>query len=583
MSERPPDSESSLAPRSGSEHAPAVPPSEVPSAPPVDRERTRPNESRLRTQAAQSKQGPPASASTAPPPLPGSAPVSAPPAAPQASAVDAAIGEEPEETRGTAHYVLLQLPSWLASMVVHLALVLLLALVTFGVEGRGGLHELLISVDSRGTETPIEQLDEQMMESDDSLQQEIEIAQPETVVNSELDTLSNAIGLVRPDDALGQTDLGAVGGAVGDVPGGSSLALRMDGAIRAQMLREAGGTPESEEAVQRALYWLAEHQLYDGSWQFQHQKSPKCHGACTEPGTTPGKIAATALALLPFLGSGQTHLVGTYRTNIDRGLRFLVRSIEIRGDLGSLYEQGGQMYGHGLASIALCEAYGMTRDPTLREAAQASVNYIAEAQDPSGGGWRYMPQQPGDTSVVGWQLMALKSAQMAYLRVPPGTMRKANYFLDHVQSDRGAVYGYQRPERGRPATTAIGLLCRMYLGWSHDQRPLRRGVNILATMGPSTDDSRFRNNMYYNYYATQVMRHYGGSDWKRWNEVMREYLIKTQATKGHETGSWFFHGTDHGTSAGGRLYFTALAAMTLEVYYRHMPLYRPQSTQTPPE
>jgi hypothetical protein len=224
----------------------------------------------------------------------------------------------------------------------------------------------------------------------------------------------------------------------------------------------------------------------------------------------------------------------------------------------------------------------MTHDPALRQPAQAAVNFIVEAQDPTGGGWRYLPQQAGDTSVVGWQLMALKSAQMAYLRVPTATMRKAGYFLDHVQTDRGAVYGYQGPERGRPATTAIGLLSRMYLGWTHDHDGLQRGVRGLGMLGPSTDSSRLRNNMYYNYYATQVVHHYGGADWERWNEVMRDYLIQTQSTKGHETGSWFFQGNDHGTGAGGRLYFTALATMTLEVYYRYMPLYRPQSTQVLP-
>ena len=152
---------------------------------------------------------------------------------------------------------------------------------------------------------------------------------------------------------------------------------------------------------------------------------------------------------------------------------------------------------------------------------QAAVNFIVFAQDPLGGGWRYDPQTPGDTSVVGWQLMALKSAQMAYLRVPPATMRKAGYFLDHVQSDCGAVYGYQRPESRRPATTAIGLLCRMYLGWKQDHEVLQRGVQMLGQLGPSTDKSKgMTNNMYYNYYATQVMHHIGGYPWQRWNSVM---------------------------------------------------------------
>jgi hypothetical protein len=218
----------------------------------------------------------------------------------------------------------------------------------------------------------------------------------------------------------------------------------------------------------------------------------------------------------------------------------------------------------------------MTHDPALRQPAQAAIDFIVEAQDPEGGGWRYYPRKPGDTSVVGWQLMALKSGQMAYLRVPQHALRKAGYFLDSVQDQGGAVYGYQNPDLQRPTTTSIGLLCRMYLGWDHDVKPLARGVQTLATLGPSTDRTQMRNNMYYNYYATQVMHHWGGYEWQRWNAVMRDYLVRSQSRAGHESGSWYFDGSDPGSTAGGRLYCTAMAAMILEVYYRHMPLYREQ-------
>jgi hypothetical protein len=83
--------------------------------------------------------------------------------------------------------------------------------------------------------------------------------------------------------------------------------------------------------------------------------------------------------------------------------------------------------------------------------------------------------------------------------------------------------------------------------------------------------------MYYNYYATQVMAHWEGEEWKKWNGEMRDYLVNTQATQGHETGSWTFN--SHWDSRGGRLYSTSLATMILEVYYRHMPIYRAQSVE----
>jgi hypothetical protein len=374
-----------------------------------------------------------------------------------------------------------------------------------------------------------------------------------------------------PSAAPGDTADEIGGGGGGGGGDGNSLETRLSGARRKALLRSGGGTPESEEAVQLALKWLAAHQQNNGSWSFQHVTHPECNGQCENPGHNQSKIAATSLALLPFLGTGQTHTNGKYKRTIDMGLKYLVGVIRYEGKLGSLWDGPGTMYGHGLASIVLCEAYGMTHDRALREPAQAVVDFIVDAQDPGGGGWRYQPRMPGDTSVVGWQLMALKSAQMAELRVPADTLKKTGFFLDSVQSDDGTAYGYIGPETGQ-ATTAIGLLCRMYLGWSRDVRALEGGVQVLGTLGPATDSA----DMYYNYYATQVMHHWGGNPWKRWNAVMRDYLVGSQSRHGHKLGSWYFDGGDRGSNDGGRLYYTAMAAMILEVYYRHMPLYRKQ-------
>ena len=503
---------------------------------------------------------------------------------PAAAGVPLELAVDAEADESTWREVVVQMPSWLASTVVHLLIVLLLALVTstrmttdFGAP---------TTVTTPGDGAGVEDLQAERMEiaSDlDTSQALAPSAASEVPLASSLGEAIGPISATLGDGGLGPKSLGPAtedNGLPGAGGGGNSLELRLDGPGRAAMVRTGGGTPESEKAVALALEWLAEHQNYDGSWSFDHGKNPRCHGRCANEGSNASKIAATSLALLPFLGTGQTHREGHYKRTIDLGLKFLIRTIEMQRD-GSLWDPAGTMYAHGLASIVLCEAYGMTHDQVLEAPAQAAVNFIVFAQDPLGGGWRYQPQTPGDTSVVGWQLMALKSAQMAYLRVPPATMRKAGYFLDHVQNDRGAVYGYQHPESRRPATRAIGLLCRMYLGWNQDHDALRRGVQMLGQLGPSTNKSKgMTNNMYYNYYATQVMHHFGGYPWQRWNSVMREYLIETQSTAGHEAGSWFLEGTDDGIHPGGRLYCTALAAMTLEVYYRYMPLYRPQVNQS---
>ena len=215
----------------------------------------------------------------------------------------------------------------------------------------------------------------------------------------------------------------------------------------------------------------------------------------------------------------------------------------------------------------------MTHDRRLKTAAEACCLFIMTAQDPKGGGWRYIPQQPGDTSVVGWQLMGLKSAQAANIRIASRVFVDVNRFLDSVAGKGGATYGYVKPgDRGQAsACTAIGLLCRMYLGWKRDHQGLEAGIKVLAKAGPSND-------MYYNYYATQVLHHWGGPEWTSWNEKMRGRLVTLQVQSGLAAGSWKPSGGHH-AGPGGRLFETCLSVMTLEVYYRHLPLYERANIQ----
>lgn len=335
-----------------------------------------------------------------------------------------------------------------------------------------------------------------------------------------------------------------------------------DAAARAALVKDGGGGDITEGAVEAGLEWLQRHQHSNGSWTFGLKDEP-CNGRCRNSSDLSNTTGATGLALLCFLGRNHTHMnESPYRETVEKGIYYLVRRIRQTEHGGDLQE--GTMYAHGIATLALCEAYGLTRDPTLREYAQSCVNFIVYAQH-EGGGWRYVPKQPGDTTVFGWQLMALKSARMAGLHVPSLVAIQANSFLDSVAVEDGAFYGYLKPAK-EPTPTAVGLLCRMYMGWPHNHRPLHRGVEYLAARGPSKTD------MYFNYYATQVMFHYRVAGWTGWNHRLSNYLVRTQAKAGHETGSWYFD--DPYAEEAGRHYVTCLAIMILEVYYRYMPLYR---------
>jgi hypothetical protein len=477
-----------------------------------------------------------------------------------------------------AHVAVQEAPAWALSMVVHMVTFVTMAMVAVPDAVPYKAQHLVVA-------PPEEQTIEEIMEVSDQQPETLEDETSPQTVLIESKIAQESVTLDPSDDpqaspAATETSLSGLD----SMPRGDMMTLvraygnaysdrGMSGKI--EEIEKEGGNRATERCVARAKKWLAIHQMPDGGWSFDLGPCPSCRGQCRDSGKLgEARNAATALALLPFLGSGETHKKSKdYKATINNGIQFLVNRMRITPQGGALNEPGGNMYSHGLAAIVLCEAYAMTGDRNLYVPAKASLTFIVSAQDPKGGGWRYNPRQEGDTSMLGWQLMALKSGQMAEIPISGKVGRKATLFLDSVQSDGGAIYGYQATDQGSDATVAIGLLSRMYLGWKRDNPALKRGVQWLSRRGPSAS------NMYYNYYATQVMRHWEGEEWKNWNQQMRDQLIHSQAKQGHEEGSWFTGGGDLGAPTGGRLYCTAMAAMILEVYYRHMPIYRMRSVE----
>jgi len=353
------------------------------------------------------------------------------------------------------------------------------------------------------------------------------------------------------------------------VTGGTPAAGAPFAARRAETrglaVRARGGSAASEAAVERGLEWLARHQAVNGSWQFD-LSGCRCDGACRDPGTLSSSTASTAIALLPFLGAGHTHLDGRHQQTVSRGIYYLLSRMERTARGGDFSE--GTMYGHGVTTLVLAEALGMTKDEALVRPVQEAVRFIETAQDMHSGGWRYLPGQAGDITVTAWQIAALKSARMCGLEAPSPTIEAARRFLDRVQTLDGAAYGYRSPA-AQPCTSAIGLLCRMYTGWNADHETLRRGVTALAKPGPDPGA------IYRNFYLSQTLLQMNHPVWPRWNAKNRDQIVAQQMRVAHEAGSWFF--TDHKTAPGGRLAHTALAVLTLEVYYRLLPIYREEA------
>jgi hypothetical protein len=483
------------------------------------------------------------------------------------------------------------MPAWIISGVVHVVLLSLFLLVTVS-DSSGGINTQLGVIECRvEDEVRDRNLVNDEIGNDPDLPTNYNVERIEEVSVPGPVKVEEALGLLnaptaRPSTVPPPPGFGATGsgGSIDDparfgagspigAPGGFSPGKLVpggfggrSGATREQLLRQGGGNSYSEAAVASGLKWLAMHQAADGRWGLHDfHKTGKC--SCSGPGTS-NDAAACGFGLLPFLGAGETHRpsgkFGQYSKTVERGLQYLVAHQAGDGRLGD-------GYGHPIATIALCEAYGLTADPQLKGPAQRAINCCVTWQGP-GGGFRYGPKQVGDTSVSGWFIQALKSGQMSGLNVPRKTWTDIYKYLDSVSSGNySESYGYMGKEAS-PSMTAVGLLCREYTSWGPRMLGLQRGIEELQKKPPAAA----ARDIYYFYYASQVIHHAGGPAWEQWNPKMRDLLIDRQDrgnSEPHQKGSWSSDGDALGHGLG-RLGTTSLSLLTLEVYYRYLPLYR---------
>ena len=494
-------------------------------------------------------------------------------------------------------------PAWVVSGAVHVAVIALLILVLGVKDAATKQPDKIVNTTAAKTDEP-EDVD--LTNDDLGIDSNIEAALPEieridqktveaavtedTIGKPDVtDTAMNAVALpgvssteFTAPGAAGDT--GNVMSGLGGGEGGTAFGTMAgrSGATKSRLLKEGGGNKDSELAVAYGLAWLAKQQKADdGGWKF-------------DQGKTEERTCATGMALLPFLAAGVTHKKPRDKTDnknyhevVHKGIEFLKRAMgPPSGGGATVGKLSGDVYANAIAALPLCEAYGMTQDPALRPYAQAAVNYIARTQGPNGS-WGYGNKGDGDTSIVGWQLQVLKAAKLAKgLVVDDRVIKKADKFLDLVASgSRKSMYGYRDSAGAKPGTalTAVGLLSRYYISeWGPVHPGMIDGVGGLMKNAPAGTGNV--NNMYYYYYATQVVHFFEGEDWKTWNEGpkqadgtrkggMRDWLVKSQKRNATELGSWDPEAGWFGTSCG-RLGTTAMCLLTLEVYYRHLPLYK---------
>ena len=359
-----------------------------------------------------------------------------------------------------------------------------------------------------------------------------------------------------------------------------------DGRMNRDGGRNGSAGPETEEAIELGLAFLARFQKRDGSWTLQQ------FAVIDGVSAIESDTAATALAMLAFQGAGYNHLEHQYKEVVAGALNFILTHQTASGDYylpqGTAENRVARLYGHAIATLAMCEAYGMTQDPDIKDSVQQALNFIVQSQHTERGGWRYTPGRESDTSVTGWMLMAIESGRRAGLEVPEQTFEGIHNWLDTSQDkDKPFLYSYNpyapintRQAQGRSASktmTSVGLLMRLYLGWDKDDDNSIAGARYLQENLPSirkTRDASLRDT-YYWYYATQFMYHMGGEHWKKWNDRLHPLLVNGQEQNGELAGSWDPRKPvpDRWGPHAGRLYVTTMNLLSLEVHYRHLPLY----------
>ena len=383
-------------------------------------------------------------------------------------------------------------------------------------------------------------------------------------------------------------------GPVQKVPKVSKYGGRFGG--RENLVAQAGGTRASESCVLAALKWLARHQNPDGSWGAKSYRKQCVDDKCAGAGDPDYDAGVTGLALLAFLGAGYSHLsrdeypdpvtpgkILKFGDVVKNGLKWLLSKQDAEGCIGGRGTK--YMYSHAIATQALSEAYGRSATQLFKGPALKAVEFLIAAQNP-GKAWRYTKQSgDNDTSVTGWAVMALVSAENSELKAPfEEAYASAGKWFDSV-TDSTIYYraGYNGKSSGKvfvpgknenffhhETMTAIGVLSRIFM--QHDKKdPAVDGVQLLVKDLPEWKADAI--DFYYWHHASFALFHYDGPDgrfWKKWNEPLKNALVPNQKVPkdGCANGSWNPE-EDRWGFEGGRVYAVAINALTLETSYRY--------------
>ncbi len=488
---------------------------------------------------------------------------------------------KPWEEETTFNDILYDWMSRAPWMVISLAAHLLAYFILASIPWRAFLGGEEKIIEASLQQTP----EEEFEEPEEEIEEEVEEEEPEEPVlqDSEVETTEDIETETDTDflsdspfDSDAFNDVIGIGGGAGGKFGG-----RM-GKGKGKYKRAGSAV---EQALKDALEWLKHHQSEEGYWggeSFPNECGKIGSNVCDGAGHATHDVGLTGLCLLAFMGDGNTTNQGEYQEVVRRGIGWLK---DQQGESGLLGEETTHdfIYDHSLATLAITEAYYFSKSPLIKRTAQKAIDYIQRARNPYTA-WRYdvPPLGDNDTSITGWMIFALASAKDAKLKVDPAALEGAMSWIDEAsdpttgrvgydsfgsQSSRTPVNEHFPREKGE-AMTAVGLLCRIFMGQNpKDDDILIKHADLLMRVLPEWDPDGFGCDMYYWYYGTYAMFQLGGKHWKSWEQAMRPAILDNQRHDGDEKGSWDAAGP--WGYVGGRVYSTALMTLCIEVYFRY--------------
>jgi hypothetical protein len=398
------------------------------------------------------------------------------------------------------------------------------------------------------------------------------------------------------EEAVASSETGSTGAFMAIGAGGGSAGMfgNRNGGGKRRALAKGGGSKQSESAVDAALRWFKRHQSPNGMWDTEKYpvnctENPKCEpGSTGSSGGSDSNVAMTGYAVLCFLGAGYDHKTpNKYKTTVQKGLEYL-RSVQKPDGL-----LGVRNYENAVGSMALCEAYAMTNDPDLKAPAQKGIQVVLARQIKDGKaadsayaglGWDYeAPTNRNDSSVTGWNVMALKSALAGGLNVGNG-MEGSKKWLEKAWKAANpdwaklsdpytatSVFPYTYDASSGAADkdhlAPVGALCAVFLGHHAGDIMLESLCNyVMKNQFPAA----YPTNTYFMYYNTLAVFQAGGDRWQKWNNSVRDMLVNAQRKgEGCFDGSWNYEGTGFHGHDHGRILSTAYCCLSLEVYYRY--------------